>query len=123
MLVWLLSRFLPELPPLILGVYLVLLTPCIDYVIIFTHLGGGNARLILASTPLLLFAQMLLLPVYLWLFMGEQAAQIMSAEPFLQAFFILIFLPLGLALMSEFWAKCQRSGEVWLEATAWHLCH
>ncbi|MGB6406985.1 MAG: arsenic resistance protein, partial [Planococcus donghaensis] len=29
--VWLLSTFLPEYPPLLLGVYLVLLTPCIDY--------------------------------------------------------------------------------------------
>ena len=52
-LVWLLSRLLPQHPPLLLGVYLVLLTPCIDYVIVFTHLGRGNARLVLASTPLL----------------------------------------------------------------------
>jgi len=118
-LVWLLSRFLPEHPPLLLGVYLVLLTPCIDYVIVFTHLGRGNARLVLASTPLLLLAQILLLPVYLWLFMGEQAAQVMSAGPFLEAFLVLIVLPLGFALMSEFWAKRQRIGAVWLERTAW----
>ena len=118
-LVWLLSRLLPQQPPLLLGVYLVLLTPCIDYVIVFTHLGRGNARLVLASTPLLLLAQMLLLPVYLWLFMGEQAAQIMSAGPFLEAFFVLIVLPLGLALASEFWATRRRTGAVWIEATAW----
>ncbi|PKN17655.1 MAG: arsenic resistance protein [Deltaproteobacteria bacterium HGW-Deltaproteobacteria-6] len=117
--VWLLSRFLPQQSPLLLGVYLVLLTPCIDYVIVFTHLGRGNARLVLASTPLLLLAQMLLLPFYLWLFMGGQAAQIMSAGPFLEAFLVLIALPLGLALATEFWGKRQRSGEVWLEATAW----
>ncbi len=119
LLVWLLSRLLPQQPPLLLGVYLVLLTPCIDYVIVFTHLGRGNARLVLASTPLLLLAQMLLLPVYLWLFMGGQAAQIMSAGPFLEAFLVLIVLPLGLALATEFWAKRQRSGAVWLEATGW----
>jgi ACR3 family arsenite efflux pump ArsB len=62
---------------------------------------------------------MLLLPVYLWLFMGEQAAQVMSAEPFLEAFLILIAFPLGLALLTEFWAKRQRSGATWLEVTAW----
>ena len=117
--VWLLSLLLPEHPPLLLGVYLVLLTPCIDYVVVFTHLGRGNARLVLASTPLLLLTQMLLLPVYLWLFMGEQAAQVMSAEPFLEAFLILIAFPLGLALSTEFWAKRQRSGATWLEVTAW----
>jgi ACR3 family arsenite efflux pump ArsB len=118
-LVWLLARALPQHPPLLLGVYLVLLTPCIDYVIVFTHLGRGNARLVLASTPLLLFTQMLLLPVYLWLFMGAHAAQIMSAGPFLQAFLALIVLPLGLALLTEFWAKRRRSGAIWLEASAW----
>ncbi|HMY91482.1 MAG TPA: arsenic resistance protein, partial [Nitrosomonas sp.] len=42
--VWLLSFSLPEHSPLLLGVYLVLLTPCIDYVVVFTHLGRGNAR-------------------------------------------------------------------------------
>jgi len=119
LLVWMLSRLLPQHPPLLLGVYLVLLTPCIDYVIVFTHLGRGDARLVLASTPLLLLAQMLLLPVYLWLFMGEQATQIMRAGPFLEAFLELIVLPLGLALATEFSAKRNRSGAVWLEATAW----
>lgn len=118
-LVWLLSRLLPQHPPLLLGVYLVLLTPCIDYVIVFTHLGRGNARLVLASTPLLLLAQMLLLPVYLWLFMSGQAAQVMSAGPFLEAFLVLIVLPLSFALVTEFWAKRRRSGAIWLEATAW----
>lgn len=117
--VWLLSRFLPNHPPLLIGVFLVLLTPCIDYVIVFTHLGRGNARLVLSSTPLLLIVQMLLLPVYLWLFMGEQAAQVMSAGPFLEAFLVLIALPLGLALATEFWAKRRRGGGIFLEATAW----
>jgi ACR3 family arsenite transporter len=118
-LVWLLSRFLPDHPPLLLGVYLVLLTPCIDYVIVFTHLGRGNARLVLASTPLLLLVQILLLPVYLWTFMGSQAARIMSAGPFLEAFLVLIVIPLGLALATEFWAKRRRGGVMLLAATAW----
>lgn len=118
-LVWLLSRFLPDHPPLLIGVFLVLLTPCIDYVIVFTHLGRGNAQLVLSSTPLLLLAQMLLLPVYLWLFMGDQASQVMSAGPFLEAFFVLIVLPLSLALATEFWAKRHRSGGFVLDATAW----
>jgi ACR3 family arsenite efflux pump ArsB len=118
-LVWLLSRFLPNHPPLLLGVYLVLLTPCIDYVIVFTHLGRGNARLVLASTPLLLLAQMLLLPLYLWLFLGKQAMQVMSAGPFLESFLTLVALPLGLALATELWAKRRHAGAIWLEASAW----
>ena len=118
-LVWLLVRLLPQQPSLLLGVYLVLLTPCIDYVIVFTHLGRGNAQLVLASTPLLLLAQMVFLPIYLWIFMGEQAAEVMNAGSFLNAFLILIICPLGLALLTEFWAKHQRSGARLLEVTAW----
>jgi len=51
---------------------MVLLTPCIDYVITFTELAGGDAEQITAATPALMLTQLLLLPVYLWLFMGEQ---------------------------------------------------
>jgi ACR3 family arsenite efflux pump ArsB len=118
-LVWVLTRFLPEYPPLLLGVYLVLLTPCIDYVIVFTHLGRGNEKLILVSTPLLFVTQMILLPVYLWIFMGKQSADIVSIEPFLEAFFRLIVLPLILALLTQLWAMRTRRGERFLNTTAW----
>lgn len=118
-LAWLLNRSLINYPPMQLGVYLVLLTPCIDYVIVFTHLGRGNEKLMLAATPLLFLSQMLLLPVYLWLFMGETAAQAVNAQPFLEAFLILIVLPLALAVATQFWAKHQSSGKVVLDTAAW----
>lgn len=38
-LVWGLTRFLPTDPALLLGVLLVLLTPCIDYVIVIPEQG------------------------------------------------------------------------------------
>ena len=55
-------RFLPRSESIRLGIYLVLLTPCVDYVIFFTKVGKGDEKLMLASTPLLLLAQILLLP-------------------------------------------------------------
>lgn len=103
--VWLLSKLLPEYPPLLLGVYLVLLTPCIDYVIVFTALGRGNEKLILISTPILFITQMLLLPLYLWLFMGADAARIVEPGPFLEAFFGLIVIPLGIAIAIQLLAR------------------
>lgn len=118
-LVWGLTRFLPADPAILLGVLLVLLTPCIDYVIVFTHLGRGNEKLVLVSTPLLFVTQMLLLPIYLWLFMGTQAAEIVSVEPFLKSFFSIIVLPLVLALLSQWWASRQQQGVRFLDATAW----
>ncbi len=83
------------------------------------HLGRGNEKLILVSTPLLFVTQMLLLPIYLWLFMGTQAAEIVSVGPFLEAFLGLIVVPLVLALLTQWWARKQQTGERFLDATAW----
>lgn len=42
-----------------LGVLFVLLTPCVDYVIVFSRLAGGAHDRLLAATPLLMFLQLL----------------------------------------------------------------
>lgn len=119
-LVWILTRFLPaDEPALLLGVLLVLLTPCIDYVIVFTHLGRGNAKLTLAATPLLFVAQVLLLPVYLLLFLRGEAAAVVQAGPFMHAFLVLIVLPFAAAVGTQMWARKGRPGAVALEAAAW----
>lgn len=94
-LVLILGQFLPANPMVRLGVFLVLLSPCIDYVVTFTHLGRGDTRLLLAATPVLLIVQMIMLPVYLGLFLGGEASGLVQFEPFLQAFLLLIALPLG----------------------------
>jgi len=72
LLVFLLIKVFPQPTPVLIGVCLVLLTPCIDYVIVFTQLGKGNEKLILASTPVLFVVQMIMLPFYLWLFIGNE---------------------------------------------------
>lgn len=118
-LVWVLTRYLPTDPAILLGVLLVLLTPCIDYVIVFTHLGRGNEKLVLVSTPILFVTQMLFLPFYLWLFMGEKAAEIVSFGPFFEAFLGLIVVPLALALLTQWWSRRHPQGERFLDATAW----
>ena len=89
---------------------MVLLTPCIDYVIVFTRLAGGSDRRLLAAAPLLMLAQMALLPVYLWLFMGSELADIVEPGPFLEAFGLLIVLPLALAWATEAWAGRSPAG-------------
>lgn len=120
LVVWLLSQFLPQLSPVLLGVYLVLLTPCIDYVIVFTHLGRGNEKAMLLSTPILFVTQMILLPVYLWMFMGKKASEVVNPGPFLEAFLIIIVLPLLLAIgLQLFSNKNRRGGQHFLDASAW----
>ncbi|WP_079252469.1 bile acid:sodium symporter [Streptomyces sp. MP131-18] len=93
--------FLPDDRAVRMGVLLVLLAPCVDYVIVFAGLAGGNARRLLAATPLLLIAQMVLLPLFLLLFMGSELADIIEAGPFAEAFIVLIVVPLTLAWLAQ----------------------
>ena len=51
-----LSQLAPAGRAVELGVLMVLLTPCIDYVIVFTRLAGGSDRKLLAAAPLLMLA-------------------------------------------------------------------
>lgn len=93
-----------------IGVLLVLLCPCIDYVIVFSGLAGGSGRRLLAATPLLLVAQMVLLPGFLYLFMGAELAEIVEAGPFVEAFLVLIVIPLTLAWTVQAWAARRPAG-------------
>ncbi len=96
-----LSRFVAGDDALLIGVLLVLLTPCIDYVIVFAGLAGGAASKLLAAAPLLMLAQILLLPVYLLLFIGPGALDMIDIAPFVEAFVVLIVIPLGAAALVQ----------------------
>jgi len=87
-----------------LGVLLVLLSPCIDYVITFAHLGRADSRLLIAATPVLLAVQFILLPAYLGAFLQQRAIEPIAFEPFLNAFLWLIGVPLILAVLVQHWS-------------------
>ncbi|MFD1887791.1 arsenic resistance protein [Paenibacillus wenxiniae] len=117
--VWLLSHLLPQEMPVLLGVYMVLLTPCIDYVIVFTYLGRGNEKLMLLSTPLLFMTQMILLPLYLWLFLGPEAMKIVDPQPFIEAFLIIIVTPLVVAIGVQSLSRRYQPFQMGLSFSAW----
>lgn len=110
-LLGLLVMWLPLSPPVIAGVLLVLLVPCTDWFITFTHLGKGDATRAIAATPLLLLVQMAALPVYLWLFLGGEWFQLTFSTNLLSAFAGLILLPLMLAWLTELGAQRYRAIE------------
>ena len=111
LLLVLLQPWLPHDALLRMGVLLVLLAPCIDYVVTFAHLGRADARQLLAATPLLLVAQMALLPLCLGLFMGGEARALLPWQPFVHAFAWLIVLPLALAALCQAWAARSPAGQ------------
>ncbi|POR43645.1 arsenic resistance protein [Methylobacterium sp. V23] len=106
-----LTLLLPADPKLRLGVLMVLLTPCVDYVVTFAHLGRANARILLAATPALLLAQMALLPLYLRLLIGADAGRFVQVGPFLHAFGWLIVLPLAAAGAVQVWSGRSHRGQ------------
>ncbi|WP_409314939.1 arsenic resistance protein [Pseudomonas putida] len=119
LLVWAITRGLVEHPAILVGALLVLLTPCIDYVVVFTHIGKGDSRLTLAATPLLLLAQLVLLPVYLALMLGGSSQVAISITPFVEAFVLLIVLPMALAVLTSAGARRSRAIATWNDAWAW----
>lgn len=94
----------------LLGVLLTLLCPCIDYVIVFAGLAGGDSQRLVAASPLLMLLQMLALPLLLWVFMGSDLRHVVAPGPFLEAFGLLIVLPLGLAAVTQLLASRHRVG-------------
>ncbi len=108
-LVWGLLSLLPDDPAIRLGVMLVLLVPCTDWFISFTHLGRGDTGRAIAATPVLLLGQLILLPVYLWLFLGEAVLELAVGSHLLGAFAGLILLPLMLAWITGHLAERSSS--------------
>lgn len=100
-LVFGLSRLVAADEAVLVGVLLVLLTPCVDYVIVFAGLAGGARERLLAATPLLMLLQILLLPLYLWAMAGPQVVSAFDPRPFAEAFLLLIVVPLGAAALTQ----------------------
>ncbi|WP_206478729.1 MULTISPECIES: arsenic resistance protein [Kocuria] len=92
--------------PMLIGVLLVLLTPCIDYVIVFSGLAGAANDRLLAASPVLLVLQMLTLPLYLWSFLAPDVAVVVHWGTFAQALAVVIVIPLVAAAVTQ-WAAAR----------------
>jgi arsenite transporter len=101
LLVWALTGVAGLPPAVTLGVLLVLLVPCTDWYLSFTHLVGGDTAAAVAVTPLNLLLQLLLLPVYLWLLLGGEFGDLIVTGTVATAAASLIALPLLAALGTE----------------------
>ena len=119
LLVAFMIRWLPNDPALRLGVLLVLVAPCTDWFITFTKLGGGDTLRAITVTPINLLAQLLLLPVYLWLILGTELSQGLNPLDLLPALGGMILLPLVVAALTQRWIKGHPERGVLQERLAW----
>lgn len=84
---------------------LILLAPCIDYVLVFTKISGGDQASLLAATPLLLAGQALSIPLWLATYqaLGLWDSSLLSLDlvtlalPQLLQALATILIPLGMA--------------------------
>ncbi len=118
-IVWLLLLLSPADPAIRLGILLVLLVPCTDWFISFTHLGGGDSARAIAASPILLILQIVMLPLYLWLFLGEEMVSANLTAHLLPVFFGLILLPLLLAWLSEKAVERKPAFTGFIETLGW----
>lgn len=117
--VWALLPLAPDDPAVRLGVVLVLVVPCTDWFLTFSHLAGGDTRRALAVTPVLLAVQMVLLPVYVQAFVGESFAELTGIRTAVTVFVTLIVVPLAAAWATQRLAERQLSRRQRLERLAW----
>ncbi|WP_027328325.1 arsenic resistance protein [Marinimicrobium agarilyticum] len=118
-IVWGLMTLGPEQSAIQLGILLVLLVPCTDWFMTFTHLGGGDTPHAIAFSPISLLLQLILLPVYLWAFLGAEVTTGVIQRELIAAFLGLIVLPLCAAFLTEKWAERQPARQRVLKVFGW----
>ncbi len=91
--------FLKHSPSLWVGFVMLMVTPCTDWYLVFTSMAKGNVSLSLAILPLNLILQLVLLPVYLFLFTGQQGS--LDVTMILQSIVIVLIIPLILANITK----------------------
>ena len=104
--------------PLLAGALLVLLAPCVDYVIAFTRSAGGAADRLLATAPVLVLVQAAALPLLLGWILGDDDAAQLAWGPFVEALVTLVLVPLLAAAATQWAVPRWRPARVWEHGVA-----
>ncbi|MEO1021559.1 MAG: bile acid:sodium symporter [Bacteroidota bacterium] len=94
-----------------IGLMMYLIAPCTDWFLGFTKLAHGDVEINTALLPLNLLSQILLLPVYLYVFTAKSAA--IPFDAFFDVLLYWVLLPFGIAQVVRF--IVSRSGDSNLE--------
>ncbi|MDR2098333.1 MAG: bile acid:sodium symporter [Spirochaetaceae bacterium] len=85
------------------GFIMLMVTPCTDWYLIFTGLANGNVTLGSSILPLNLTLQIILLPVFLFIFMGQKIS--FGAGIAVQSILFVLVIPLVSACIAKFVIK------------------
>lgn len=85
---------------LFIGFFMLILTPCTDWYLIFTKLAKGDLKLSLSILPMNLILQIVLLPIYLMLFFSK--ANTIDYVQLAYSIFIVVVIPLIASQVTKF---------------------
>lgn len=104
--------FFPNSIEIRIGLLMLLVTPCTDWYLVFTGLSKGNVELNIAILPINLFLQILLMPVYLYIFIGSQIQ--MDIANILQDMLFVLLVPIILAVLTNLICKRKLKAKEWI---------
>ncbi|MDR3291101.1 MAG: arsenic resistance protein [Methanobrevibacter sp.] len=95
--------FLNQHIDLWIGFIMLLVTPCTDWYLLFTDLAKGNMKLSLSILPLNLLLQLILLPVYIFLFTGVLSG--FDLNLLIETIVLIIILPFILSQVIKYFVN------------------
>jgi Arsenite efflux pump ACR3 and related permeases len=102
--------FLGDSMDMRIGFLMLLVTPCTDWYLVFTGITKGNVPLNAAILPLNLVIQVLLLPFYLFLFIGTGSSSFDMGSMLMGIVYVLV-IPFVLANVVKFLVACTKKKE------------
>ncbi|MBB6451375.1 ACR3 family arsenite efflux pump ArsB [Geomicrobium halophilum] len=99
--------FLADYPALWLGFIMFMVTPCTDWYLVFTKIAKGNMSLSTSVLPINLILQMLLIPMYLFIFVGTMES--VSLSTVTKSVVLVLVIPFAMAQLSRYLLKNKRT--------------
>ena len=94
------SIFLKGNLDILIGFFMLILTPCTDWYLVFTKMAKGDLKLSLSILPINLVLQIILLPVYLILFFSSKTS--LDYTQIVYSLLIVIVIPFIASLITKF---------------------
>lgn len=97
------TLFLKANLDILIGFFMLILTPCTDWYLVFTKLAKGNVNLSLAILPINLILQIILLPIYLIIFFSN--SNNVQYSELIYSILIVIVIPFIASQITKFLLK------------------
>lgn len=119
------SIFLKGNIDILIGFFMLILTPCTDWYLVFTKMAKGDVKLSLSILPINLVLQIVLLPIYLILFFSSKT--MLDYSQIMHSLLIVIVIPFIASQVTKFALnenqnkkaiKLFSDGQIWFLALA-----